>query len=223
MLRRLIVAGTVVGVLLVGAAPAWAHVTIDPTSAPKGSDAVLTFTVPNEMDNASTTQLVVSFPTDHPIAEASVEPVAGWTANVESTHSEKPIKTDEGETNDRVSRVTWSGGPIEPGDFQQFKIAVGLPDDANSLVFKALQTYSNGTVVRWIETAAPGAAEPEHPAPVLTLTGGRGATVALASSSTKSDDDSDTLATVAIILGGLALIAAVVALVLSSRKRQAAA
>ena len=36
-------------------------------------------------------------------------------------------------------------------------------------MFKALQTYSDGDVVRWIDEPTAGA-EPEHPTPVLTLT-----------------------------------------------------
>jgi hypothetical protein len=37
------------------------------------------------------------------------------------------------------------------------------------LVFKAVQTYDNGDVVRWIDTSTPGGAEPDHPAPTVTL------------------------------------------------------
>lgn len=37
------------------------------------------------------------------------------------------------------------------------------------MTFKALQTYSDGEVVRWIETSEPGQAEPAKPAPVLHL------------------------------------------------------
>jgi hypothetical protein len=37
-------------------------------------------------------------------------------------------------------------------------------------VLKTLQTYSDGTIVRWIDDTAAGQPEPEHPAPVLTLT-----------------------------------------------------
>ena len=37
-------------------------------------------------------------------------------------------------------------------------------------MFKALQTYSNGDIVRWIDLQQPGQSEPEHPAPVLLLT-----------------------------------------------------
>jgi uncharacterized protein YcnI len=204
--RKLAVAVGLMILVVASSAPAWAHVTIDPESAPKGSDAVLAFTVPNEMDNANTTQLVVVFPTDHPIADASTEAVPGWTAKLEKASSTTPISTDTGTVNERVSQITWSGGAIPPGQFQQFKISVGLPDNADSLTFKALQTYSNGQIVRWIETTAPGGTEPEHPAPVLKLTSGTETAPAATSSSSSQDDDSNALAIVAIIVGGLALI-----------------
>ena len=42
------------------------------------------------------------------------------------------------------------------------------------MVFKALQTYSDGNVVRWIEEPVDGGEEPEHPAPVLAAEPGRG-------------------------------------------------
>lgn len=60
---------------------------------------------------------------------------------------------------------------MAPGQYQGFRVMLGhLPDDAGSLTFKALQTYSNGDIVRWIDVPQPGQAEPDHPAPVLTLT-----------------------------------------------------
>src|SRR3954471_12502150 len=83
--RRIgIVFGTVAILVLIGAAPAWAHVTISPSSAPKGSDAVLTFNVPNEEADVNTTVVQVKFPDEHPIADASVQPIAGWTAEVKT-------------------------------------------------------------------------------------------------------------------------------------------
>src|SRR5256885_2242197 len=72
VLRRVGVAGLVMGAVVVVGGPAWAHVTISPDSAPKGSDAVLAFNVPDESDTLSTTQVAIFFPTDHPIAEALV-------------------------------------------------------------------------------------------------------------------------------------------------------
>ena len=162
-----------VGSLLLGGT-AWAHVTVSPDRAPKASDAVLVFQVPNEEDNASTVQVEVAFPADKPIAEASVQPVPGWTAQVTTAPVTKPIKTDEGTVSEAVSKIVWTGGAIMPGQFEQFPISVGLPDSTGPLVFKALQTYSDGNVVRWIEVPAAGGAEPDHPAPTrATHRGGR--------------------------------------------------
>jgi len=197
------------------AAPAAAHVTIEPSQAPKGSDAVLAFTVPNEEDNATTNKVVIAFPTDHPIADASIAPIPGWTATVDHAKSSTPIKTDNGDVNEYVSRITWSGGSIAPENFQQFKVSVGLPDDTDSLVFKALQYYSNGDVVRWIETPSAGV-EPDHPAPTLTLTAASGGSATATPSS--SDSDSNGLAIAALIVSGVALIVGIVAIVRPRRR-----
>jgi len=44
-----------------------------------------------------------------------------------------------------------------------------VSEKSPSVSFPAVQTYSDGKVVRWIEPKVVGAAEPEHPAPVLEL------------------------------------------------------
>ncbi|MFN8019159.1 MAG: hypothetical protein U0P45_13700 [Acidimicrobiales bacterium] len=55
-MRRPILAGLVAGAIVFAPAAAWAHVTIDPGTAPQGAaDQELTFRVPNESDSASTT------------------------------------------------------------------------------------------------------------------------------------------------------------------------
>ena len=82
-----------------------------------------------------------------------------------------PSPTDDGTFSDVVTQVTWSGGQIPPGGFDLFPVFGGpLPKNTNKLVFKALQTYSDGDVVRWIQTPVKGAPEPENPAPTLVLT-----------------------------------------------------
>jgi uncharacterized protein YcnI len=232
--RRFGFVGLVVGAVFLLGAPAWAHVSISPPSAVKGSDAVLSFNVPNESESASTTEVVIAFPTDHPIASAAVLPIAGWTDKIETVKVDKPIKTDEGEVTEAVSQITWTGGKIEPGQFQQFTVSVGLPDDADELEFKAKQTYSDGTIVRWIEPETPGGAEPEHPAPLLTLTAAGDATSPSTTAATtptgnggsskplatKDDVDSaKTLSVVAIIVGALGVVVGLGAFVLGRRPR----
>ncbi|WP_327290011.1 YcnI family copper-binding membrane protein [Streptomyces sp. NBC_01198] len=157
--------------VLLAAVPAFAHVTVQPNTATKGSYSTIAFKVPNERDGASTIKIEVNLPTDHPIASVSLQPVPGWTGQVTTSKLATPIKTDDGTVDQAVTKITWSGGKIAPGQFQQFPVSFGpLPSDAAALSFKTLQTYSNGEVVRWIEIPQAGQAEPQNPAPTLTLT-----------------------------------------------------
>ena len=157
-------------VLLAGAAPASAHVRVYPDSAAPGTYSKLTFRVPDELPDSATVKLEIAFPADQPVASVSVKPLPGWTVSTQKRTLATPLKTDDGEITSAVSRVVWTGGKIEPGQFQEFDVSVRVPDKGDTMVFKALQTYDNGEVVRWIDPpAAGGGAEPEHPAPVLKL------------------------------------------------------
>ena len=170
-IRRVAVFVALVASVVLLAGPAWAHVTIHPGSAAKGSFEILSFSVPNESESASTTQLEVDFPTATPIQFVSIQPKAGWTYTVEKTTLAKPIKTSDGEVSEAVSKITWSGGEIKPGEFELFTVSAGpLPTKGKSISFPATQTYSDGEVVKWNEKTPPGGSEPEHPAPTLKLT-----------------------------------------------------
>jgi uncharacterized protein YcnI len=159
-------------VVVLVAGPAAAHVTIDPGSARKESTTKFSFQVPNEKDNASTVGLEVTFPSDHPIASVSVLEKAGWGFSIEKQPLPKPIKSPfGGVVTEAVSKITWTGGEIQPGAFDLFTVRAGpLPKNVSKLEFSASQTYSDGEVVQWIEPTVKGGDEPEHPAPVLKLT-----------------------------------------------------
>jgi len=164
-LRRAgLVAGLTSAAVLAAAGAAFAHVTVHPESYAKGAtDGVLTFRVPNEEDTASTTKVQVFLPTDHPVLGVLVTPQAGWTAKVTHTTLKTPVTTDDGTITDAVSEITWTGGTIGSGQYEDFDVAFGqLPDDTDQLSFKTLQTYSDGTVVRWIEEPQKGGALPEQ-------------------------------------------------------------
>ena len=159
-MRRRVVLTTLIAVAIVGvlAAPAFAHVSVTPEQAAKGSTATLTFRVPNEKDDATTTKVEIFLPEDHRMTTLTAQPVAGWTEATSGTAS--------------ASWTANAGAGIPPDGSQNFVITLGpLPSDTDSYVFKALQTYSDGEVVRWIELTPPGGAEPDFPAPALALTG----------------------------------------------------
>lgn len=173
-LSRIALAGGVAAstVLLI-AGPAAAHVSVQPVGeAAKGGYATLNFKVPNERDQASTVKLEVSFPADHPLSSVTPQAVPGWDIKIDKSKLDKPLEVHGKKITEAVSKVTWTAddSEIAPGYFQQFPVSVGaLPEDADQLVFKAIQTYDNKEVVRWIEEPTEGGDEPDSPAPVLKL------------------------------------------------------
>ncbi|RJL31824.1 DUF1775 domain-containing protein [Bailinhaonella thermotolerans] len=170
MRRAGTVAAGAAALCLALALPASAHVTINPGTAEQGSFSKAAFRVPNERADAATTRVEVTFPKDHPLAFVSVRPVPGWQVQITETRLNPPVKTKEGELTEAVGKVTWSGGRIEPGQFQEFEVSMGvLPDNAASLAFPTTQTYSSGEVVNWADAPKPDGTEPEHPAPLLKL------------------------------------------------------
>ncbi|QUC57178.1 YcnI family protein [Streptomyces sp. A2-16] len=214
--------------VLTAAGVASAHVTVHPDSYAKGAtDGALSFRVPDESDTASTTEVQLFLPSDHPLLGVLVSPHDGWTAKVTDTRLRTPVKTDDGTITDAVSEITWTGGRIGPGQYEDFDVAFGqLPDDTAQLTFKTLQTYSDGKVVRWIEEAAKGDEEPENPAPVLKLTAATAAsattarTSAVAAGAAKtsaSDSTARGLGVAGLVVGVLGLAAGAFAVVRSRR------
>jgi periplasmic copper chaperone A len=208
-----------VGAALVAAlavAPAAvAHVTVQPEEAPAGGFTRLDVRVPNERDNADTTKVDVQFPPG--FLSVSTEPVPGWNIKITKRKLDKPVEQFGEQVSEEVGRVTFTGGAIRPGEFQDFGLSLGVPDKPGSTVtFKALQTYSNGEVARWI-----GPPDSEEPAPQVKLTaaepeGGGAAQPAAAQPAADGDDDggSDTLSIIALIVGIAGLAAGLAALFL---------
>jgi uncharacterized protein YcnI len=172
--RKKLLAGLFVGVLGLGSAAsvAGAHVTANPGEAAPGGFAKISFRVPNERPDSSTIRLELKMPEDHPIGHVSVRSVPGWEVDVQSRTLDEPIDVFGEELTEVVDTITWSGGEIAPGQFEEFDVSMGpLPEDAESLLFPAIQVYDNEEEVAWIEETPEGGEEPEHPAPVVVLTG----------------------------------------------------
>lgn len=177
MRAGLAVAGAAALALLTSGVAA-AHVTAQPGQASKGSYAKVAFRVPDESDTAGTVKLQVTLPTDHPVPSVRTSPMPGWTTTLAKIPLNPPIKTDDGTVNEAVHTITWTAQPgvrLGPDEFADFTVDMGaLPDNTDTLVMPAVQTYDDGTVVSWDQVRAPGAPEPEHPAPVLRLVDGPG-------------------------------------------------
>jgi uncharacterized protein len=149
--------------VLVGllAIPAYAHVEISPDGPVAADGSVkVTLEVPNERSDSGTKQVELEFPTSPALRDVKPGDVPGWTASVTNSAA------------GNVASVTWTGGPLKGEEKVEFPLTLGpVPAGTKSLTFKAVQTYEDGRQVDWIEATPPGGDEPEHPAPVLSLSG----------------------------------------------------
>jgi periplasmic copper chaperone A len=153
------------------AGTASAHVTVASSSSTGGADAVLTFTVPVESATAHTVGLTVQLPTTDPFTEVLSTPVPGWTVKFTSTTLPTPLKDDDGNAvTSAVTQVTWTatGAGLAPGQFGQFSLSVSPLPKSGTLFLPAVQRYSDGTQVDWVQQAQ-GGAEPPHPAPSVVI------------------------------------------------------
>jgi uncharacterized protein YcnI len=211
---------------LIAVPAAGAHVTLNPREWEAGGFARFAIRVPNERPDASTTEVTVQFPDN--VISASFQPVPGWTRTVKMAQLDEPIESEDGPITEKIESVTWKGGEIKPGEFEEFGISFQVPEDAagSSLVFPALQTYSSGEIVRWI-----GDESSEAPAPAIAvLAAAEGEEEAAATDTTATettapdegtageaasatdDGEDDGQATLALVLSILALIAGLGAL-----------
>jgi uncharacterized protein YcnI len=146
MLRRLLAAGALVAATLLAlAAPAAAHVEVEPAEAVAGATQALTFSV--AFEGAATTGLEVQLPEGASVSD--VPPKAGWTSAVDEA----------------AGTVSWSGGPAPQAE--TFTVTVVLPSTPGEVLFPAIQRTTEGEVA-WIGEE-PGEGHDTNPAPRLTL------------------------------------------------------
>lgn len=221
--------------LLAFAPPASAHVTVQPNEAIVGSFSRFVVRVPTERD-VPTIKIKVDLP---PLAFVSFEPEEGWKRTIEMVKLDEPIEAFGQKITETVGSVTWSGGSIGAGEFDEFGFSARMPDAEETLEFEATQTYKGGEVVKWA-----GAPDSEEPSALvktydLALDEGQGQLAALAelrqaagggdatgaadasdAAATADDDEADDAGDTGMLLGGAALAFSLVALWLSLRGRR---
>lgn len=211
---------------------AQAHVTVQPNEAPTGSFFRFVVRVPNERDDAATTKIRIEFP--EVFASVSFQPKPGWNRDIEMKKLDEPITIGDAEVDELLGSVTWSGGEIQPGEFDEFGFSVRVPDEPGEIEFKAIQTYSSGEVVEWV-----GAADADEPAArvnaiALPLEEGQGQLAALAElkeeveamgsadlSTAAADGEDDDGTVTGVILGGAGTALAALALIVALMKKRA--
>ena len=152
MTRRLTLGlALIAGLLVAVAAPATAHVDLDPGEATAGSTITLTFSFHHGKDGAATTALEVQLPEGTSVVEVPPASAGGFTSEVDET----------GRT------VRWSGGSVPDGTEARFPIVVTLPAEPGLALFPTVQETAAGELA-WISPDE-GEGEDQSPAPRLTL------------------------------------------------------
>lgn len=218
LLRRLLPLVVVTAVVVGSATAAGAHVSVEPLEGETptvGADVTVTVRVPNERD-VGTVGVELVLP--EPMARVSVAPTPGWEVSAEPSVSpassvgvpivpahegddhgggEQPLPETPGpaeaapvEFTD-VDRLVWTGGPLTGDEVADFVVTMGPLPDTPTLVFKALQTYADGDVVRWIEEPTAADPDPAEPASVLEVAGASLATTTTPSTTAPAPADAD--------------------------------
>jgi hypothetical protein len=140
----------------IAASPAWAHVQVTADKPQAGATNVtVTFIGEAESTTAGIKSEQVFLPAGITASQVHLgKAPAGWTFTT------------------AADSFTVAGPPLPVGTDAVWSVVIDkLPVGATQLVFKTIETYGNGEVDRWITEQQPGQPEPEHPAPVLMLTG----------------------------------------------------
>ncbi len=148
-LRLPLLAATTTAIALCVAGPAAAHIHTDPESVPAGAEATVGFAIQHGCDGSPTTKVEIQLP-DGASGISGVDG-NGFTSSVDG------------------QVVTFSGGELPDGTEASFQVTFTAPNQPGDVPVKLIQTCAEG-VHEWIEVQAEGEAEPESPAPVLTIT-----------------------------------------------------
>ena len=147
-IRIVVLAAVVAATTLISVGVAAAHVSVVPSSLPKGGFQILSFSVPNEEEDANTVSVEVTVPTKYPIAFVSVKPMTGWTITTEKTTLREAGEDRRRRRSPRRCRRSRGRRPraaSNPASSTSSPISAGpLPTKPSKLEFKAVQTYSDG-------------------------------------------------------------------------------
>ena len=117
----------ILSALLLSATPAMAHVVIANPQGKAGSTFIAGFRVSHGCAGSPTTMLTVTVPDG--IITARPQPKAGWTLSMTRAKLATPVAGEGGPITERVSSITWSGGPLPADQYDEFVVMLRLPDE----------------------------------------------------------------------------------------------
>ncbi|MDD1515335.1 YcnI family copper-binding membrane protein [Priestia megaterium] len=190
------------------AGTASAHVVVYPQEATQGSYEKFTVRVPTEKD-IPTTKVKIEIPKD--VEVSRFEPMEGWKYDIQKDSS------------GLITSVTWiaTGEGLSSTEFGEFNMQGKVGDNAKKIVWKAYQTYKDGSTVAW-----EGPADAETPASITTVVKGNGTEEDSHTSATNQTTggnevtNNDSNSTLPTTLSIIALVLGVISLLLSLRRNK---
>ncbi len=138
---------------LLGAVPAYAHVTLNPNEGVADKYFRTALRVPHGCKASPTVTVRIKMPD----GVLSVKPQVkqGWSIAITRRPLPAPVNSGHGTTiSDQVDVVEWHGGPLADAHFDEFGLVMKLPATPNAtLWFPTVQECQDGTH-RWIEIPA---------------------------------------------------------------------
>ncbi|MFG2168142.1 DUF1775 domain-containing protein [Micromonospora chersina] len=162
-----LLAAALAGTLGWPAAASAAEVTLttSPAQVRQGDAIELAVVLPEERAASRTSRIELRMPADAPIGEVYPLSVPDWAPTITTRTLDRPVAGIHApELNQVTDAVTWlrmPGGSTGPA---RLSLGMGPMPATDKLTFTVIQTYADGTVVRWADP--PGGA---HPAPTVTL------------------------------------------------------
>jgi uncharacterized protein YcnI len=194
--------GVAAAIVLGTAASASAHVEAEATSTAVNSYTTVTFSVPHGCDGSPTTELQFHVPESVIEVTPTVNP--NWTITKATEPYTAPSATAGGEDEaeaaaERVTSITYTAKTPLPADERDtFSLSFSLPDGkpGDTVAMPVTQTCEQGST-EWDQATKAGQAEPEHPAPAITLTAADASGDEHAHGTTESTESDDAEATTA--------------------------
>ncbi len=114
---------------LIFAAPAWAHLSVNPSRLETNQLADVTFSIPNADDSLDLDHVTLGIPSDFQLDDAEAKP--GW------------------EQSRTGQAITWSGGRIPRNQYATFSIRGTAPAKAETVLFNVLVGDRTGKTITY--------------------------------------------------------------------------
>ncbi|CAM3476699.1 YcnI family protein [Marinicrinis lubricantis] len=155
MMKKSVVYTAVFFIMMLFASTASAHVVVYPKETVQGTYEKFTVRVPSEEEASPTIKVEIAIPAEVNITR--FEPKSGWSYEITRDDT------------DKITSVVWTAEEqgLSYTEFADFNMQGKVDEEAQEIVWKAYQTYENGTTVEWI-----GAPDADKPASVTAVTPG---------------------------------------------------